>query len=268
MGMKQAVGKIAQSGFRRLGYQFKRLNRNFDDIIREISYKSGWASSQVTIFDVGANNGSSIERFKRLFPTPAPKIFSFEPNRTLASHLTEKYRGEPSITIFNEGVGVSETTLEFLEQKSSHGSSSFVPVSGDTRFARRRGISDSSIEKYQVDVISLDSFARNKGISHINLLKIDVQGFEEDVLAGCKQLFETQAIDMIEVEVIVTPVYQRRVSFFDIEKNLVPYGYKLVALSNDGRFYNLTPFDVFQNPELQFDVIYLSPSMYDRLVAL
>jgi hypothetical protein len=37
--------------------------------------------------------------------------------------------------------------------------------------------------------------------------------------------------------------------------------YHLMALSNDGRFFNLGPYDTLLNPELQIDVIFVSETV-------
>ena len=57
---------------------------------------------------------------------------------------------------------------------------------------------------------------------------------------------------------IIGNSYDANTSFFEVEKNLIPFGYKLVSISPDGRFYNLESHDILTNPELQFDLIYCS----------
>ena len=180
--------------------------------------------------------------------------------------LRNKYETDPRVHLHNVGVGESSlATLTFYEHTTSSGSSSFVPVDQQASFVRRRGVNPNTIETYSVAVTSVDKFMHDEEISHVHLLKIDVQGFEPDVLAGCRQSLSTHTIDMVELEVIMTDAYKRRLSFYDIERHLVDYGYRLVALSNDGRFYNLGDFDILANRELQFDVLYASPVCFSRL---
>ena len=270
MPLKKHIAKATQTTLNRFGYQLKRLNRNFDKILSDLFKKLPTPLTSAVIFDVGANNGSSIERFQRVFKSLRiqPLIYSFEPNKGLFQDLKSKYLQSSNVFLYQKGVGSEAGALEFFEHTTSHGSSSFLPVEQNTRFAQRRGIAQDTVRCYEVPIVTIDGVFSEFKLEKINLLKIDVQGFEEDVLKGCSQLLSKQLIDIIEVEVVVAPVYSKRITFFDIEKNLVNYGYRLVALSNDGRYFNLMPFDIFENPELQFDLIYVSPRIFNEVVTL
>jgi len=52
----------------------------------------------------------------------------------------------------------------------------------------------------QVPVTTLDRFAASRGIERIGLLKIDVEGFEPEVLRGTSGLLRAGAIDLILFE--------------------------------------------------------------------
>lgn len=53
---------------------------------------------------------------------------------------------------------------------------------------------------FEVPVISLETFCRRMDLPHISLLKIDVEGYEEEVLLGATSLLAAQAIDVVYIE--------------------------------------------------------------------
>ena len=68
-----------------------------------------------------------------------------------------------------------------------------------------------------VEVKTIDGFCGEQGITRIDFLKIDVEGFEEDVLAGAEKMLDSQDIGVVlfEIrEVILTSVGRSAVSVF------------------------------------------------------
>ena len=52
----------------------------------------------------------------------------------------------------------------------------------------------------KVQVTTLDRVVEDRGIGHIDLLKIDVEGHELDVLRGAKETLEADRIDIVQFE--------------------------------------------------------------------
>ena len=78
------------------------INRNsLDDITKFIIRKS-----EPVIFDVGANNGQSIKRYKKIFEKPI--IHSFEPVADEINKLKEKYKNEHNLFLNNFAIGEKE----------------------------------------------------------------------------------------------------------------------------------------------------------------
>ncbi|MEO8276044.1 MAG: FkbM family methyltransferase [Thermoanaerobaculia bacterium] len=48
-----------------------------------------------------------------------------------------------------------------------------------------------------VEIVSVDSMAAAKNLSHVNLLHADVQGFEIEMLSGARQLLEQSKVDYL-----------------------------------------------------------------------
>ena len=72
------------------------------------------------------------------------------------------------------------------------------------------------IDKFLAKIVSLDKYCRDHKIDNIDLLKIDTQGYEEEILEGSKNLIKSNNIKVIEDELIFSD--QKNIKF-DIEKN-------------------------------------------------
>jgi hypothetical protein len=78
-----------------------------------------------------------------------------------------------------------------------------------------------------VDVITIEDFANQQGITHINILKMDIEGYELKALQGAESLLSQQRIDAIYTEVSLVPQYIGQPLFHDITEYLQKRGYYL-----------------------------------------
>ena len=83
-----------------------------------------------------------------------------------------------------------------------------------------------AISKRVVEVTTLDDYA--KEIASIYLLKIDVQGFELEVLKGAIETLKKT--DHIFVEAGIRPLYQGAPRFTDVYDFLADRGFHLMAM--------------------------------------
>ena len=82
-----------------------------------------------------------------------------------------------------------------------------------------------------MEIKRLDSFIKSHDINPLDLdiLKIDTQGFEPEVLEGAGEMLTN--FDLVITELMFYDFYERQLSFFDIEKYLIPAGFKLYDIS-------------------------------------
>jgi hypothetical protein len=111
-----------------------------------------------------------------------------------------------------------------------------------------------TLETRDVDIIRLDDYTSENNIKEIDILKIDTQGYESKVLNGCTNLLKKNSIKVIKLELIFSEIYENPLNIYDVEKHLIPYGYKLFAISNAGNLYS--------NYIFQIDFIYVSNEIY------
>ena len=82
----------------------------------------------------------------------------------------------------------------------------------------------------QVEVIKMSEYVNENQINEIDLLKIDTQGYEPEVLKGFESKLST--VKVVLCELMFYDFYDRSLSFSDIEKFLLPFGFKLYDISH------------------------------------
>ena len=147
--------------------------------------------------DVGSHKGEFLSYLLKL---KHKKIYCFEAQKDIFKILNRKYKKNKKIELFNIGLADKKATKFFYINKIS--SSSTFSKSKNTFFSRFKKFvlnSDNFYEKkYQIKTQRLDSYFVNKKIDNM-FLKIDVEGFELNVLKGAKKLISKQ-VKLILVE--------------------------------------------------------------------
>jgi FkbM family methyltransferase len=120
-------------------------------------------------------------------------VFAFEPALSSFDRLTRRHANHDNVHLFQLALGQADETVALYSDGEASSMASL--------YQRRMGHALRFFEfKEQVTVKRLDSFCALHGISHIDLLKLDVEGHELSVLRGAGTLLTTGAIDMIQFE--------------------------------------------------------------------
>ncbi len=159
-----------------------------------------------TVIDVGANKGQ-FAAFAAV-RWPKAQIFSFEPlNRPCA---TFRHILGNRATLFECAVGEEPATLD-IHIASRRDSSSLLPLGN----LQKKLFAMEEVATRPVPVQRLDDTLRDRDLQQPILLKIDVQGFEHQVLRGIGVLKEE--ISWIYVEVSFAELYLRQKLFPEVE---------------------------------------------------
>jgi FkbM family methyltransferase len=127
------------------------------------------------VFDIGANDG----RYTGVFLELGGTVVAVEPNPTLATMLHERYRLDIEEVAVGAAPGSAELYLGEADILSTL-STEWMDI------ARRNNLSNQwSGETLTVTVSTLDLLIEKHGVPHY--VKIDVEGFEPDVLRGLSQ---------------------------------------------------------------------------------
>ncbi len=148
-----------------------------------------------------------------------------------------------SIILNNFGVGDANEKKVFNEHENEVGISSFREIKKDTAWAIDKfKYIDKEPKKYEVNIITLDKYCSENNINEINIMKIDVQGYETNVLEGAKNLLKLSKIDLIEMELHHDNLYNFENSYYELEKYLIPNKYRLFSVSRGGSLLHHTTF--------------------------
>ena len=141
----------------------------------------------------------------------------------------------------------------------------FNQIKGGGRSSFLKSTVDNLSDQTQIDVqvITIDEYVNKNNIKRINLLKIDTQGYENEVLKGAQETLRLNKIDIIETELILGNMYEKTLSFNEIENLIHAYGYKFFTLVNHQNFDQNSD-NLIDRPNLQFDVIYTRDEIYKK----
>ncbi|MBL7726090.1 MAG: FkbM family methyltransferase [Dinghuibacter sp.] len=151
-------------------YYFGVYERGFLAFLEKIARQIG---AGTVMFDVGANVGHHT-----LYMSPyCSKIYSFEPNPDSYGKLMEKITVNriEHVTAFPFGLSTTNETLNFYVPE--------ITNSGSASFEDR---SSWGHRKITAEVKIGDEAVAAAGIARLDLVKIDVEGFEKNVLEGLK----------------------------------------------------------------------------------
>lgn len=178
-----------------------------------------------TVVDVGANRGQFSLVARTCFPDA--RIYAFEPLHEPA----EKYRrvlfGKDTNVVLREcAIGRGRET-KVIHVSNADDSSSLLPI-GDMQthlFPETR-----EKETREVQVYSLDEMLSPGDILPPALLKIDVQGFELDVLHGCESLLPD--FSWVYVECSFVELYEGQALADEVINFLHGHGFVLRGVYN------------------------------------
>lgn len=151
------------------------------------------------LVDAGAHAGDYTAAFLAAFQRHAAgRVLALEPATSLAAPLQQRLRA------IRSPHRVDCLMLGLSDQPEAR------PLyrSGDDRRAGLASVYPRRLDHFQVsldrretiELQTLDQVAASQGLSHIHLLKLDIEGHELAALRGAQQLRDQDAIDFIQFE--------------------------------------------------------------------
>lgn len=192
------------------------------------------------IVDGGANRGNIINIFLRQYAEPT--IYAFEPIPAFAQALQEKYADKEKVHIFQKALGSEPSTVAFNILNAQNSSSIFSPGEWNHKY---HGDRMAVAEVANVELVRLDQALP---VDAVDILKLDLQGYELQALKGAGQLLERVKVIVTEVEFV--PLYENQPLFGDIDVFLRQAGFRLLNL-----------YDLYTHPDGQLtsgDAVYLN----------
>jgi FkbM family methyltransferase len=140
-----------------------------------------------TFVDVGGNRGDWTELM--LGTAGRKRGLLFECSTSALCLLHAKFAADPELTIVAKAVGDQPGTATFYEEPEAGGTSSLV-----------HGYSHADAVPCQVEVTTLDIALPANDIDFVDVLKIDVEGFDLLVLRGARSLLVEHRVGLVQFE--------------------------------------------------------------------
>ena len=173
-----------------------------------------------TIIDVGANTGQFAIASAKIFPFSS--IYSFEPAPHCIAQLRRNVSSLPQIHVYPFAIGDSEGKVS-LKINSDSRSSSVLPL-GRVHRQHFPGAKESGA--IPVKVTTLDLIFKDIFLEPPILIKLDVQGYEANVLKGSKGILSR--VDCVILETSFKPLYDGETTFIDICKLMETSGFRFL----------------------------------------
>ncbi|AEE26590.1 FkbM family methyltransferase [Francisella hispaniensis] len=175
-------------------YNYENMNVSGENsFIQKIIKKNAIGKKKFVVFDIGANKGEYTKFLAENISNSS--IFAFEPHPLTFKVLSKKCSCLNDIILFNCALAAEKSILKLYDYKSKDGSS-HASLSSKV-FTDVHG---SKTISHQVDVTTVDLICEENNIKRIDLLKIDVEGYELDVLRGSKRMIQSDLVKFIQFE--------------------------------------------------------------------
>ena len=198
------------------------------------------------ILDIGGNNGQFVHRIRQLGFDGY--VYSVEPLIKAHRHLVNNAIKDPKWTaLIRQGAGKEKDIIEINVSQNSH-SSSFLKVHKNHTNAEP---TTKTVKTELVQVNPTSKIAQRDVLEHIDAIKIDVQGFEKQVIEGYLDLMPK--IRLMLVELSIVECYEGAPSLFELDHYIInELGFKRVSLEP-------TYYDDTTGTVQQYDGIYYKP---------
>jgi FkbM family methyltransferase len=190
------------------------------------------------LFDVGANTGQTLGHLLRY--APDAEIYSFEPTDSAFAALSARYGGRRNVHLQKMALGSRSETLALQVRANSELNTLVAADAGG-----------GTIQTTEVSTV--DEVVARNGITHLDLMKIDVQGWEMEVVRGASRLIDDHNLIFVLAEMTFRSDEKEMQQFTELHDHLEARGFVLSGLYELLRYGPRKEFVLFAN------VLYLHP---------
>lgn len=181
----------------------------------------------IVIVDVGCRWGFA-DKFIQNKNIDGMKIYGFDPDAQECERLESMYNNE-NIKLIPIGLSNKEEKRILYLTKEPACSSLYKP---NKKLTKEYPALDCATElrQIEVDLSTLDVWAKKEGLSFIDYIKIDTQGAELSILQGGENILPS--IRFLEIEVEFNPIYDGQPIFSEVDLYLRKFDFVLWRFSN------------------------------------
>ncbi len=170
------------------------------------------------VFDVGAHHGQTTLHFTKSFPTAS--IHCFEPVDENFIKLKANTKDRKLIQVNKFALGSAQTSVMIKTGQSDQ----------THQVLRKKEKSNANEEIRLVRMDTIDNYMKDRDIFNIDLLKIDVEGYELEVLSGAKDALQSSMVKTILAECDFDPDDTQHTYFNDLWDFLRKKNYAFIGL--------------------------------------
>ncbi len=204
----------------------QRISTNAEHIFR---FVKPFIPKDPILLECGGYNGNDTALMARAWPKgtihtfePIPELFNILSQNTNPYSNVKKYQ----LALADRTGRLTFYFSDFNNSGTPSGSSSLLPPKDHVKFDHWVTFNGT----IEVEAMSLDDWAAQAGIDHIDFMWLDMQGFELNMLKASKLAKKTKVI-YLEVEFI--EAYAGQYLYPDIKKWMEENGFCLIALDFD-----------------------------------
>jgi FkbM family methyltransferase len=170
-------------------------------------------SNVKTIFDIGSLNGVESIYFSKLFPLSF--VYSFEPNPNNYKLTANNQLPYNNTDCVNVALGNKNGKIKFNIFDNPGVNSILDPEYKDPV--------KNKVGELTVDIITAEDFCKSNAITNVDLILIDVQGYELEVFKGFGDVLKNTK--GILTECVKNTYYKNQPTFFDVKSYLETVGF-------------------------------------------
>lgn len=176
-----------------------------------------------TVIDGGAHKGVFVDDFRKVLPQA--QFHCFEPAPQLYAALSERFVHDARVRVVQAALGEAVGTATF-HLNADQPSNSLLPAGVDlppdlANFYR-------TVSTVEVPVTTIDTYLQENRIGKIDILKLDLQGYDLFALRGAEQALASARV--VVAEVMFKPLYCGCGMFGDIFALMREHGFDLYTL--------------------------------------
>ncbi len=178
---------------------------------------------RLTFMQIGAFDGAQDDDLRELVEKHKLRGVLVEPQPAAFAQLERTYRDQPQVTLLQAAIAEQEGMRELFCKR---GEASMV-ASFDRDHLRRHNLPDQEIVTQQVTCHTVESALRAAGLSHVDLIQIDAEGYDWPII---------RSIDFSQLRPRILRFEYRHMRADDADaclSHLAEHGYRFVVESRD-----------------------------------
>lgn len=192
-------------------------------VMAGVEHKAALSRPMLTVVDIGANRGQFALAARAI---SGAKVISFEPLPDVAKIFVKVFSEDSAVRLHVAAIG-EKAEKKLIHLSARDDSSSLLEICDEqSRFFP----GTHEVGTLEVVVGTLDQFVSKEEIVRPAMLKLDVQGFEMQALAGCKSLIAN--FDYVYCECSFVELYKNQKLAGEVIDYLRSLNFSLLGIYN------------------------------------